>query len=47
MTTKRTLEGTKSKALKKSGFRSRMLKKSGMKILNNRRRKGRKTLTLK
>ena len=46
MTTKRTLEGTNRKAIRKSGFRARMSTKSGSKILTNRRRKGRKKLTI-
>jgi large subunit ribosomal protein L34 len=46
MTTKRTLEGTNKKAIKKSGFRARISTKSGSKILSNRRRKGRKKLTI-
>nr|WDB00036.1 ribosomal protein L34 [Cyanidium sp. THAL103] len=39
--TKRTLEGTKRKKRKTSGFRSRMKIKSGKKIINSRRRKKR------
>lgn len=46
MTTKRTLKGTNKKAVKKSGFRARMSTKSGLKVLSNRRRKGRKRLTI-
>lgn len=46
MTTKRTLEGTNRKSIKKSGFRARMSTKSGSKILTNRRRKGRKKLAI-
>jgi large subunit ribosomal protein L34 len=46
MTTKRTLEGTNRKAIRKSGFRARMATKSGSKVLNNRRRKNRKRLTI-
>jgi large subunit ribosomal protein L34 len=44
--TKRTLEGTNGKSLRKSGFRARISTKSGCHILNNRRRKGRKKLTI-
>nr|YP_010443826.1 ribosomal protein L34 [Vacuolaria virescens]UTE94713.1 ribosomal protein L34 [Vacuolaria virescens] len=44
--TKRTLEGTRRKAIRKSGFRSRMSTKSGSQVLNDRRRKGRKKLTI-
>lgn len=44
--TKRTLEGTKRKAIRKSGFRSRMKTKSGRLVLNCRRRKGRKKLSI-
>lgn len=46
MTTKRTLEGTKKKSIKKSGFRARMSSRSGSKILSNRRKKGRKKLAI-
>lgn len=46
MTTRRTLEGTKRKSIRKSGFRARISSKSGLKILNNRRRRGRKRLTI-
>ncbi len=42
--TKRTLEGTKKKAIRKSGFRARMKTKNGQNILNARRRKNRKRL---
>jgi large subunit ribosomal protein L34 len=46
MTTKRTLEGTNRKSIRKSGFRARISSNSGLKILNNRRKKGRKKLTI-
>jgi large subunit ribosomal protein L34 len=39
--TKNTLNGTKRKALKVSGFRARIATKSGRKILKQRRKKGR------
>nr|YP_010478818.1 ribosomal protein L34 [Neustupella aerophytica]UVI61123.1 ribosomal protein L34 [Neustupella aerophytica] len=42
--TKRTLEGTKKKSLRKSGFRARMKTKTGQNIINTRRRKNRKRL---
>ena len=41
---KRTLEGTKAKRQKVSGFRARMASPTGRKILANRRAKGRKVL---
>lgn len=44
--TKRTLEGSNRKSIRKSGFRARISTKSGYKVLNNRRRKGRKKLTI-
>lgn len=37
--TKRTLEGTKRKKLKTSGFRSRMKSHSGYKVLKSRKQK--------
>lgn len=43
--TKRTLEGTNRKSIKKSGFRARMKTKNGQSILNARRRKSRSRLT--
>jgi ribosomal protein L34 len=42
--TKRTLGGTKRKAVRKSGFRSRMASYKSSKIIKLRRRKGRKVL---
>ena len=44
--TKRPLRGTNKKALAVSGFRARMKKKEGQKIINNRRKKKRKFLSL-
>lgn len=44
--TKRTFGGTKRKAINVSGFRARMKTKSGRKIINLRRRKNRKRLSL-
>nr|YP_009550354.1 ribosomal protein L34 [Characiopsis acuta]QAA11287.1 ribosomal protein L34 [Characiopsis acuta] len=42
--TKRTLEGTKKKSIRKSGFRARMKSKTGQNIIKARRRKNRKRL---
>lgn len=42
--TKRTLEGTKKKAIRKSGFRARMKTKTGQNVLNARRRKNRRRI---
>lgn len=42
--TKRTLEGTNKKSLKKSGFRARMKTKNGQNIINARRKKNRSQL---
>lgn len=42
--TKRTLEGTNRKSLKKSGFRARMKTKNGQNIINARRKKNRTRL---
>ena len=42
--TKRTLCGTKRKAVRKSGFRSRMANSKTAKVLKARRRRGRKIL---
>lgn len=44
--TKRTLGGTKKKAVGVSGFRARMKSKQGRKVIKNRRRKKRKNLSL-
>ena len=44
--TKRTLGGTNKKAVAVSGFRARMKSKQGCKIINNRRRKKRKNLSI-
>lgn len=44
--TKRTLEGTNKKAIRKSGFRARMKTKNGQNIINGRRRKQRKRLAI-
>ena len=43
---KKSLEGTNRKAIKKSGFRARSSSKNGKKILKARRKKGRKILAL-
>nr|YP_010336122.1 ribosomal protein L34 [Chroodactylon ornatum]UNJ14528.1 ribosomal protein L34 [Chroodactylon ornatum] len=43
---KRTLEGTKRKKVRTSGFRERMKSPSGRRILKMRRAKGRKKLTV-
>ena len=42
--TKRTLQGTKIKAVRKSGFRARMASYKSSKIIKLRRKKGRKIL---
>jgi len=42
----RTLRGTFLKKVKTSGFRSRMASKTGRRIINARRKKGRKKLTV-
>jgi large subunit ribosomal protein L34 len=44
--TKRTLRGTNLKRIRTSGFRSRMASKTGRKIINSRRKKGRKEITI-
>jgi large subunit ribosomal protein L34 len=43
---KHTLNGTRRKVVKTSGFRARIQTKAGRKILRNRRRKGRWKLTI-
>nr|YP_009550908.1 ribosomal protein L34 [Eustigmatophyceae sp. Ndem 8/9T-3m6.8]QAA11842.1 ribosomal protein L34 [Eustigmatophyceae sp. Ndem 8/9T-3m6.8] len=42
--TKRTLQGTKRKAVRKSGFRARMADHKGCKVIKARRKRGRKIL---
>lgn len=42
--TKRTLRGTRRKAVRKSGFRARMANHKAAKVLKARRRRGRKIL---
>nr|YP_011005092.1 50S ribosomal protein L34 [Analipus japonicus]WAM61955.1 50S ribosomal protein L34 [Analipus japonicus] len=44
--TKRTLGGTNKKAIAVSGFRARMKTKQGCGVINKRRRKKRKNLSL-
>lgn len=44
--TKHTLNGTKRKAIKTSGFRARNASKTGRKVLKNRRKKGRWKLSI-
>lgn len=44
--TKQTLCGTKRKKIRKLGFRARMKTFKGRRVLQARRRKGRKNLTL-
>nr|YP_011007477.1 50S ribosomal protein L34 [Sporochnus bolleanus]WAM64906.1 50S ribosomal protein L34 [Sporochnus bolleanus] len=44
--TKKTLGGTNKKIAAVSGFRARMKSKQGCKVLNNRRRKKRKNLSI-
>lgn len=43
---KRTLEGTKRKRLRVSGFRTRMATPGGQKTLNRRRAKGRHKIAI-
>jgi len=43
---KNTLNGTRKKVIKTSGFRARLATKNGRKILKNRRRKGRWKLAI-
>ena len=43
---KKTLEGTKRKAIRKSGFRARMKTATGRRVIKQRRRKGRKCLSI-
>jgi large subunit ribosomal protein L34 len=43
---KHTLNGSRKKAIKTSGFRARIATKSGRKILKNRRRRGRWKLSI-
>jgi large subunit ribosomal protein L34 len=43
---KHTLNGSRRKVIKTSGFRARLATKNGKKILKNRRRKGRWKLTI-
>lgn len=44
--TKQTLQGTNRKSIKISGFRARMKTKNGRKVINKRRNKKRKELSL-
>ncbi|CAM9091391.1 unnamed protein product [Discosporangium mesarthrocarpum] len=44
--TKRTLGGTNKKAISVSGFRTRMKNKQGRQVINNRRQKKRKRLSI-
>ena len=44
--TKHTLNGSRRKVIKTSGFRARLATKKGRKVLKNRRRKGRWKLAI-
>nr|YP_009370225.1 50S ribosomal protein L34 [Bulboplastis apyrenoidosa]ARO90714.1 50S ribosomal protein L34 [Bulboplastis apyrenoidosa] len=44
--TKKTLEGTKRKKIRKSGFRARMKTYNGKKIIRARRKRGRYRLAI-
>lgn len=44
--TKHTLNGTRRKAIKTSGFRARMATKQGQNVIKKRRRKGRAKLSM-
>lgn len=44
--TKNTLNGTRRKVIKTSGFRARLSSKTGRTILKNRRKKGRWKLSI-
>jgi large subunit ribosomal protein L34 len=43
---KHTLNGTRKKVIKTSGFRARLTTKNGRKVLKNRRKKGRWKLSI-
>lgn len=44
--TKRTLGGTRIKRVRVSGFRKRLQTKNGRKVIKNRRKKGRKNISI-
>lgn len=44
--TKHTLNGTRRKVIKTSGFRARMSTKQGRNVIKRRRRKGRRILAI-